>query len=596
MVRSSLRPSPRRARRFGVLGLAAVASLALAACGSDTGEGDQQAGNADHFGYVVASRLVTTNAASAFGAASNAHVLSNRLYPAAFVPGPDGQIVQNTDLVRAEELPATEAGQRQVAYRISDAAKYSDGAPVVCEDFLLAYTAASMPALFGSHVPILNDIEHLECAPGAKDFTVTLKEGQGDRWRYLFGPGTVLPSHVVAARAGLDQPNLVAALQSWDPTQLQGVSDAWRFGFQLGDFDPEMQVSYGPFVIDKVGESGEVVLKRNPNYYGPPAELETMVIWPGNTADSELVESGAMRVADSTVGTPQWFADSAAGASASPESATSTSAPASGAPAAGTDSAAPAAPPSESGVKTRLAGDGRFQVVSMEGELTDTLLLSDAGVFAEQAARQAFAACVDQEALAKVSSAESGQDVHPVYVHALRHNDPIGKQLDGVAQAHRGTDVKAAGALTGATIRVGYLGPNARLAAMVESLRKSCEPAGITIVDSQTDYMSAGYLEPQPETGAPEIDAFLGAVDPMTEYSAPDARIKNVAALKKAEEKLWEEVTAIPIAAQPRTFIIDRGVENVVPYTGLAGIGWNMDRWSTSTPAVAASTDKEEKK
>lgn len=65
----------------------------------------------------------------------------------------------------------------------------------------------------------------------------------------------------------------------------------------------------------------------------------------------------------------------------------------------------------------------------------------------------------------------------------------------------------------------------------------------------------------------------------MREYSAPTASVKNAAALRTLEQELWEELPSIPIAAQPRTFIVDRAVTGVVPYTGPAGIGWNLDRW-----------------
>ena len=69
------------------------------------------------------------------------------------------------------------------------------------------------------------------------------------------------------------------------------------------------------------------------------------------------------------------------------------------------------------------------------------------------------------------------------------------------------------------------------------------------------------------------------AVDPLAEFGASSPRAIDVNQLREAEEQLWREVPGIPLAAQPRWFVIDRTVGNVVTYTGLAGIGWNMDRW-----------------
>lgn len=526
---------------------ALAASLSLAACGGSADGGKGAAGDqsSDHFGYMVNSRLVTSNAASAFGASTNAQLLSARLYPGAFVPGPGGDFVPNTDLIKAEELPKPypEALQ-EVRFTISEAATFSDGVPVTCDDFLLAYTAGSMPSTFGSHVPLINEIEHLSCAVGAKDFTITLKPGQGGRWRYIFGPGTVMPAHTIAKAVNMTPEEFSTALQSWDPATVAPIAEKWRFGFQLAQFDPAMQVSYGPYVIDRVGASGEVVLKRNPRYYGDEAVLENIVVWP-NSADARgLITEGALKVADAGMEKPAWF---------------------------------------------DAAADGvRYDLHSEVGVLTDTLTLSDEGMFADPQARKAMAACVDQGALAEVSSRLTGAKVPPVYLHAVRHNDPIAQQMGSFTAAQQGVDLPAAGYLSGSTVRVGYQGPDPRLSAMVESLKNTCAEAGITIVDAGADFMSAAQLEIDPNTGAPTIDAYLGAVDPLTEYSAPDVRITEVEALKKAESQLWESSQAIPIAAQPRVFIIDRAVCNVVPNTSLSGIGWNMDRWSIDAAAESS--------
>mgnify|MGYP002757004199 FL=1 len=150
---------------------------------------------------------------------------------------------------------------------------------------------------------------------------------------------------------------------------------------------------------------------------------------------------------------------------------------------------------------------------------------------------------------------------------------------------HQGTDIAKAGQLNGTTIKVAYLAPDSRYKAMVEQLRASCEPAGITIEDASAEFMSQHYLEMDPETWAPTVDAFLGPVDPHTEYSAAESTMENSADLKKTEDSLWKDVPSIPLAAQPRVFLVRRDVEGVLPYTGVSGIGWNMDRWHSNAPA-----------
>lgn len=79
----------------------------------------------------------------------------------------------------------------------------------------------------------------------------------------------------------------------------------------------------------------------------------------------------------------------------------------------------------------------------------------------------------------------------------------------------------------------------------------------------------------------------LHAEDPMREYPAANNRAQDLAALRAQEGYLWKELPSIPLAAQPRTFAVDGAVRNVVPFTGLAGIGWNMDRWQLSTDISA---------
>lgn len=515
----------------------------LVACSPGSGGGDGGGGaelaSTDYFGYLVDTALLTTNAGSEVGASSNTEALSGRLYPAVFVPGPAGQMIPNTDLMSTQVLPGT---NRQVIYTIAEEARYSDGVPVTCTDFLLSYKAGVHEGLFGSHLPQTQDVLRLDCEPGQKRFTVVFDEDGGGRWRHLFGPGSTLPAHAIAAKAGLSTMELHAALQADDLEILGQVAPIWREGFDLDAFDPALQVTSGPFVIDRVGEDGEVVLVPNGHYYGDAPHLDTIVVWPRGTDARRLVDSDAVRVADIRSTNPTWV--------------------------------------------NRDEPTNTLDVESQVGSLTDTLMLADAGLFATPEARRAFAGCVDQHAVAAVSSRISGVDVPPVALHTLPHNDPMAPQLAGVGTPELAADIERARVLEGATVRIGYLGPDDRKAAMVEELAESCGEAGITVVDASAEASTLADLsrtttgqwgEPVVREGA--LDAVLMAVDPLAEYGAASARTVDVGYLREAENRLWQEVPAIPLSAQPRWFVIDRTVGNVVVYTGLAGIGWNMDRW-----------------
>lgn len=549
-----------------VAGLSALA-LVAASCSSEESDSGDQAAPSDpesynYTGYMVNSQLATTNAGTAFGSTTSAAQLSTRLYPGLFVPGPSGQLIPNADLVETEKLPpAADSDQESVRLTLADDATFSDGAPVTCDDYLLAYTAGTHPVEFASHMPLMNDIADIECAPHSKAFTLTFYKDQGHRWRQMFGPGTVMPAHALAQKTDMSMEDLNAALHAEDMAALQPVAELWRYGFSTAkdDFDPELQVSYGPFTAEKVGDSGEVFLKANEQYRGDKPALDRLVVWPSSADAQELADKGVLKVADSATAAPGWLsgnagedAESAEGKDLDNDSA-------------GEDSAG--------------AGNNEFETTTKVGLQTDTLTLSQAGIFAEPSARKAFAACVDQAALAHKSSEISGVDVPPAYVRTVSVQDPVAQTLGSVAKDHEGTDMAAAGELNGTTIKVGYVGPDKRYQAMVEALRASCEPAGITIDDAADEQLSQFYLNPNPETGEPTIDAFLGPVDPLTEYSAADSSIKNSVQLKEQEEQLWDSVPSIPVAAQPRVFIVHRDVEGVLPYTGVSGIGWNMDRW-----------------
>ena len=68
---------------------------------------------------------------------------------------------------------------------------------------------------------------------------------------------------------------------------------------------------------------------------------------------------------------------------------------------------------------------------------------------------------------------------------------------------------------------------------------------------------------------------------PSWQLSFPEvaAESTNVEAVRDAERKSWTEVPTIPLSVEPRVFVNDKSVQNLVPNTDIYGIGWNMDRW-----------------
>lgn len=540
MARSAGLGTAPKAKKLGaVLAALCLSSICLGSCSQE--EPPEPRNKAlDHFGYIASSSLKTMNAGSTLGASTSAEALASRVYPAAYVQGPSGQMIPNTDLLSTQVLPSTNP---QVIYTIAEDAKYSDGVPITCDDFLLSFTAAKMPELFDSHMPITQDAISLDCAPGAKKFTVVFNDGHGSQWRMLFGPGTVLPSHVIAERAGIEEEALVRALDNFDAEALGEVARIWREGFNLDHFDPELQVSSGPFKVESVGEKGEVTLVRNENYYGDAPELKTIVVWPQGSDASHLAEEDAIAVADVQAGGEHFV--------------------------------------------QRNEPTNPFDISTVSGRMNDTLILNGnpEGVFATPEARHAFAACVNQTELAKVSSGRAGHEVPAIGAHVLSDGDPEWHQLQNIADQHtrHDVDIPAAELLRGQVVRIAYPAPNDRLAAMVSALAADCAQAGIEVQDvSATVDNPLGAMR----GATPAVDAVLMAVEPQREYGDTGMMNGDIEKMRAREQQLWDEAFYLPIAAQPRTFVIDRNVGNVVVYTGPAGLGWNMDRWKENTPSA----------
>ena len=530
------RRGKRNAVATAVLSCVLSASVALTACGS-TGDG-VTAG--DHFGYALDEYLLTTNSASAAGASSDAQVVTGRLYPGVYVNGPKGQRIPNTDLVEVRALPGAKA---KVEYRITDKAVYSDGQPITCDSFLLAYVAGTKRPQFNSYNPLMEQIEQVECQPGSKIATVVFREGFGERWRYLFGGGTLMPAHAMANKLGMSLDQLNIALHNGEQEELQPIADLWNTGFELANFDPALQVSSGPYLVESVGDSGEVTLRRNDKYYGEAPALDKIIIWPKGSDLAALAADKRLHVAEvPSVNSTTWV--------------------------------------------NRDDSKNPYIITPTAGVLTEHLILGSAGVFVTQERRSAFAACVDQAAVAKASSNVSGVQVKPTTVRTARFNDPVVQHLSYITEPRMAVDIPAAEMLRGETVRIGYFAPDERKAAMVAAIAQSCQPAGINVVDVSAE---AAIVSMLPQTYGDPIkgetvvegaaDAVLQTIDPQYFFPEAATMTSNIDAARGAEQYSWDVVKTIPLAQQPAVYVYGKNVANIVDNTDLYGISWNMDRW-----------------
>jgi peptide/nickel transport system substrate-binding protein len=138
-----------------------------------------------------------------------------------------------------------------LTYRIRPQARWSDGVPITAQDFIFTLRAIrrhGTPDLRDLHAPVRS-----ARAVDRKTVRVVLRP-RFATWRALFG--SILPSH---------------ALRGSDLTQVWSDRiDDPRTGRPIGS---------GPFLVERLEPGRQLVLRRNPRYWGPhPAYVDRLVV------------------------------------------------------------------------------------------------------------------------------------------------------------------------------------------------------------------------------------------------------------------------------------------------------------------------------
>ena len=159
-------------------------------------------------------------------------------------------------------------------------------------------------------------------------------------------------------------------------------------------------------------------------------------------------------------------------------------------------------------------------------------------------------------------------------------------------------------------MRIGYRGPNARLAATVGTIATSCAPAGITVSnvtldtsgpqalrDGKIDVLlaSTGGATGSGSTGSSAMDAYdlhSGNGNNLSGYANPQVDgiigalavsadpAERVRLLAEAAPVLWGEMPTLPLYRQQRTLLMSKKMYAVSRNPTRWGAGWNMDRWA----------------
>ena len=551
-----------RAGWRGLRGCASVglAPTLLAACTLTACSGSA----APQIDYVVDGALATYNTNTVVGAASAGAQGFARTLTGFGYHGPDGQVVADRDF---GTVSIVGGAPLVLDYQIADNAVYSDGKPVTCDDLVLAWAAQSgrFPGFDAATQAGYVDIANVECIPGQKKARVSfIPDRSVVDYTQLFAATSMMPSHVIADQLNLD---VTAALLSNNARVVQQIAKLWNTTWDLKpglkpDDVRKRFPSSGPYQVESVLDGGAVVLVANDRWWGPKAITKRITVWPQGPDIQDRVNNRSVDLVDVAAGS--------SGALATPDNYERTDSPSDG---------------------------------------IEQLIFAPQGPLAQAKARRAVALCTPRDTLAHdagVPIANSRLD--PAAQDAIATGDgateagPFGK-----------ADLAAArDALGGApqTVRIGYQGPNARLAVTVGAITKSCAAAGITVsnvtldssgpqalTDGKIDVLlaSTGGATGSGSTGSSAMDAYAlhsGNGNNLSRYTNPqvDSVIgalavsadpaERVRLLAQAAPLLWADMPTLPLYRQQRTLLMSKKMYAVSKNPTRWGAGWNMDRWA----------------
>lgn len=544
-----------RSRRFAI----AVAAVALTGAATLTGCSGSVAEDVD---YAVDGTLVTYNTNTVVGAASGSPQAFARVLTGFNYHGPDGQVVADRDF---GTVSVVGRAPLVLDYQLDDRAVYSDGKPITCDDMVLAWAAQSgrFPAFDAANSAGYRDIATVDCAPGQKKARVSFAQDRAfSDYGQLFAATSLMPSHVIADDLGLGEGGVTRALQTGDVPAVERIAEAWNTIWTLGpDIDVKRFPSSGPYKLDSVTDDGAVVLVANERWWGAKPVTARVTVWPRGADIQDRVNSGAYDVVDVAAGS--------------------------------------------SGTLT-LPDDYVRTDSSSAG--IEQLIFAPVGPLADPAARRAVALCTPRDAIARNAQvAIANTRLNP----AAEDSITMAEALVEGGQYSTANPAAARDAINGRplTVRIGYQRPNARLAATVGTIAKSCAAAGITIDDAASESIgplslrdnqidvliaSTGGATGSGSSGSSSMDAYdlhTGNGNNLSGYSNEriDGVIGALAVTADPKEQarllaqsapvLWADMPTLPLYRQQRMLLTSKKMVAVSSNPTRWGAGWNLDRW-----------------
>lgn len=587
------------------LGLAMVAT----ACGSDGGDDatdttaaatDTTAGGTDTTagGEAPSGGTVTYAAEQEYTSYNNGSadqvlfantLVLNMVQPAPFISQPDLSLTLNEELMASVEI--TSEDPLTIEWTVNEAAVWEDGEPIDCDDFHLAWLASNGAAgnqldasgaevkdADGNPVPVFNtasttgyeDIESVECSADGRTVTTTFSKPFAD-WRILFA--APMPAHVVERESGVA--DVTADLS---PADLQKVGEFWNSGF-VG-FTEGIALSGAQYRIAEFNPGENLILARNENYYGTPGNLDEIIFLqvPDATAQPQALANEDVQVIS-----PQPNADLLNQLKAL------------------------------SGVTTKVEQGVTFEHLDLN--LANPVL-------ADKAVRQAFALCIDRQALVDTLVKPLNPDATVLNNRMFIPTSPFYEDNSGdfgtrdIAKAK--STLEAAGWALGSDgvyakagqkleFRLGRRDPNPRRQQTNQLIIQQCKEAGFNLTDDPAENFNSERLPasdydvalfawvataalssnnsiylPPADGGAQNWNNWSNArVRPLVDQANAEVKDEQKRAdlYNQIDQLVWEDMVTIPLFQFQELVANSDAVGNVV-FNGPLGVTWNAQEWT----------------
>ncbi|GDY29961.1 ABC transporter family substrate-binding protein [Gandjariella thermophila] len=281
----------RRSKAFAGFALSAAAALALSACGGGGGGGNgaptgdvkswataqgekngaysapQVPQSNDTISVITDKPWNSYNNGTADASNSYNSFINVATLQSPFMLDGNNKVILNKDLMDSVEV--TNQNPQTIVWKINPKAVWSDGVPVDCKDFYLAWLSNNGAAKDFSTASTTGyeQMQAPTCSDNGKTVTTVFTSPFSD-WKSLFDitSNNLLPAHIVEQKTGIA--DITKLTPTSPPDQLKKAADFWNNGWK--GFDKSIDLSDGPYVIDGWVQNQSITLVRNPKWWGNP--------------------------------------------------------------------------------------------------------------------------------------------------------------------------------------------------------------------------------------------------------------------------------------------------------------------------------------